>query len=328
MPAYPPIRRLAPDAVADLAHRAELLAKELGSAENPDLVAQAPQLAADLHPGIAQACRPPGAADGVVVLRGLPVDESELGLTPPHWSATSDSPLSAQWSITLLLLASVLGRAFGWAGQQAGRLVHDIVPSPGHEHEQTGMSSTVLLSPHSEDAFHPRRAHLLMLACLRNPDRVPTHASCVRRATLDQSDVDVLSTPTVPILPDDSYGDAAQFADAPPPVPTLWRRDDGLCLRFDPAYTPLGDADPAYQSAYARLSAALEAATVPVVLEPGDVLLIDNDTVVHGRAPFRARYDGTDRWLKRVNVRVPDRYRPEAEDAESGYGQQLVNPYQ
>ena len=39
-----------------------------------------------------------------------------------------------------------------------------------------------------------------------------------------------------------------------------------------------------------------------VVLRPGDVLFIDNYRVVHGRKPFKARYDGTDRWLKRIGV--------------------------
>lgn len=42
-------------------------------------------------------------------------------------------------------------------------------------------------------------------------------------------------------------------------------------------------------------------------LNPGEVLVVDNDLVVHGRVPFRARYDGTDRWLKRASVRVPGR---------------------
>jgi alpha-ketoglutarate-dependent taurine dioxygenase len=38
------------------------------------------------------------------------------------------------------------------------------------------------------------------------------------------------------------------------------------------------------------------------VLEPGDVCFIDNFKAVHGRRAFKARYDGHDRWLKRVNI--------------------------
>jgi len=39
-----------------------------------------------------------------------------------------------------------------------------------------------------------------------------------------------------------------------------------------------------------------------VVLRPGDVAFLDNYRVVHGREPFTPRYDGHDRWLKRVNL--------------------------
>jgi alpha-ketoglutarate-dependent taurine dioxygenase len=55
-------------------------------------------------------------------------------------------------------------------------------------------------------------------------------------------------------------------------------------------------------AALARLSAQLEAGLVDVPLEPGDVLVIDNQRCVHGRRPFRPRLDGTDRWLRKVTV--------------------------
>lgn len=39
-----------------------------------------------------------------------------------------------------------------------------------------------------------------------------------------------------------------------------------------------------------------------VALNPGDIAFIDNYRVVHGRKPFQARFDGTDRWLRRLNI--------------------------
>ena len=39
-----------------------------------------------------------------------------------------------------------------------------------------------------------------------------------------------------------------------------------------------------------------------VRLQPGDVAFIDNYRAAHGRKSFRARYDGTDRWLKQLNI--------------------------
>jgi L-asparagine oxygenase len=37
-------------------------------------------------------------------------------------------------------------------------------------------------------------------------------------------------------------------------------------------------------------------------LHPGDLLIVDNMLAVHGRSEFKARHDGTDRWLKKAIV--------------------------
>jgi L-asparagine oxygenase len=300
------------------------LALEYGTASNPHLVEQAPEFAETLDCEVREQCQVP--EQGSFVLSGLPVDDAEIGPTPSHWSKVCPER-TADWDIVMLLVASVMGRVFGWEGQQGGKLFHNILPTPGQEQEQTGAGSSVLLSPHNEDAFHPQRAHLLMLGCLRNPDRVATHAASVRSVELDETDRQVLAQPTLPILPDNSYSYAQADDNEAPEIATLWQRADGICVRFDPAYTPLEEADEPYRAAYRRLEQGLQHATTSVRLDPGDLLVIDNDVVVHGRAPFQARYDGTDRWLKRVNVTVPGRRRPPQESDEHGYGQQTVDPY-
>ncbi|WP_280252487.1 TauD/TfdA family dioxygenase [Nocardia abscessus] len=98
-------------------------------------------------------------------------------------------------------------------------------------------------------------------------------------------------------------------------------------MRYDPAYTPLEQAGPEFRAAYEQLTAELERVCVTAVLSPGELLLVDNDVAVHGRVPFTARYDGTDRWLKRVNIRLPERRRRTEEADENGYGQQIVAPF-
>ena len=39
-----------------------------------------------------------------------------------------------------------------------------------------------------------------------------------------------------------------------------------------------------------------------LAMRPGDILMIDNYTTVHGRQPFRPTFNGRDRWLKRINI--------------------------
>ncbi|MEH0423066.1 TauD/TfdA family dioxygenase [Streptomyces sp. B21-083] len=322
-----PVRLLDPDSVAELTAAARtLLTSYDGSSTHPGLLAEAPAAAASLSDRIRHACRPVDTADGLFVLRGLPVDDAALGPTPGHWSTVGDA--GAVYDVVLLLLSTVMGTPIAWEGQQDGRFVHNIVPSPGHEAEQTGASSSVLLSPHTEDAFHPGRAHLLVLGCMRNHDSVATTAAGIRNVRLAPADVELLSRPVLPILPDDAYAEAQAYQGEPPPVPTLWESEDGLTLRFDPAYTPLDRAPDDHRAAYGRLEDELSRVSVAVSLSPGDVLVVDNDLVVHGRVPFQARYDGTDRWLKRSSVRVKGRLtRPPAEQSEHGYGQAAVEAH-
>jgi len=323
-----PVRRLDVRTVGELRGAAEKLLAEFGtSAAGPELLARVRESAADFGDTLRHHCRPVDTADGLFVLRGLEVDDTEIGPTPAGWATAGDS--GALYDMTLLLLATVMGNPIAWEGQQDGRFVHNIVPSPGHETEQTGASSTVLLSPHTEDAFHPGRAHLLMLGCMRNHDRIATTAAGIRRAGLSDADIGRLTRAVLPILPDDAYEAAQNFTDqAPPAVPTLFAAAEGMTLRYDPAYTPLDGADEEYRAAYGRLSDELARVSVAVSLGPGEVLVVDNDLVVHGRVPFQARYDGTDRWLKRASVRVPGRRtRPPAEASEHGYGQAALEAH-
>ncbi|MGV9680158.1 TauD/TfdA family dioxygenase [Nocardia sp. NPDC003482] len=308
-------------------------ARDAAALTDPRLVELIDAGAAALPATVRAAVRAPRTSAGAAVVSGLPVHEAELGPTPRDWrqaAAWSGEPrhrhASFELDLAMLLLARSAGEPFGWAGQQDGRLVNNIVPSPGHEHEQSGASSTTLLCPHTEDAFHPRRAHLLMLGCLRNPDAVGTTVSSVREVALDDRQRRRLREPMLPILPDVSYG--ADFHRYPStPVATLGGDDASPTLRYDPAYTPLDEADDEYRCAYAHLGAELERVCRTAVLRPGELLLVDNDVVVHGRVPFTPRYDGTDRWLKRVNIRLPRRRVPD-ESGESGYGQRTVTPFE
>ncbi|MGW2564262.1 TauD/TfdA family dioxygenase [Streptomyces sp. NPDC001514] len=46
----------------------------------------------------------------------------------------------------------------------------------------------------------------------------------------------------------------------------------------------------------------LEAAQQDIIVGQGSLLIIDNYRAVHGRKAFTARFDGTDRWLKKLII--------------------------
>jgi hypothetical protein len=265
----------------------------------------------------------PSGPAGRRLIRGL-FDLIELpGATPEHWRAV-DPAHPSRFDLAVVLAARAVGSVFGWTGQQDGRAVHNILPVAELAGLQVGASSETALAWHTEDAFHPRRAHRLVLVCVRNPGEVSSLVASVREATLPPDDIAVLERPEVAILPDESYGRAPEpDAAGRLGMSTVWRGEDGLCLRYDPSYSDFGSAGADLRSAYRRLGAALDEAHEVVRLAGGDVLVLDNDVVVHGRAAFVPHYDGTDRWLKRVLVRTAGR-RPAAEAAESGYGERQI----
>jgi alpha-ketoglutarate-dependent taurine dioxygenase len=292
-----------------------------------DTVVSAPgtRLPPSLAAGLDEIVRPPDPRIGHRVVKGL-LTCGDPGPTPLHWRA-SDRRRSADFDVALALVASRLGRVFGWRNQQDGRIVHNILPSPGQERLQVGASSVVPLAWHTEDAFHPHRADVLLLACVRNPDDVGSRLSSATGAPLAADDVEQLQRPMTAVLPDDSYADQAAEQRRSVGIATLWRREgDALGIRYDPSYTRLLTDDADFVAAYDRLGHALEDNGQVVPLEPGDLLIIDNDAVVHGRLAFIPRYDGTDRWLKRTLVRSP-RPRPAREQHEHGYDQEQVDAH-
>ncbi|MFC4494840.1 guanitoxin biosynthesis L-enduracididine beta-hydroxylase GntD [Streptomyces ovatisporus] len=231
----------------------------------------------------------------------------EPGPTPGDWRRT-DPRATALEDFRLLLLASQLGDPFSWSSLQEGRLVTDILPVPGKETEQTGQSSDVDLEFHVEDAFHPHRCDYLALLCLRNPQAVATTLATADCAGLPDRIVDVLFEERFLIEPDLEHSrNLRASADGTPapwgrPVSVLFGDRTAPYLRLDPPYMTAVPGDGAAAEALEALCRQLAGDLREVVLEQGDILLVDNYRAVHGRRPFVPRYDGTDRWLRRVFI--------------------------
>ncbi|MCB1054539.1 MAG: TauD/TfdA family dioxygenase [Acidobacteria bacterium] len=221
----------------------------------------------------------------------------------------------------LVLIGSLLGECIGWTTQQAGRVVHDIAPIKAHQHEQLGSGSEQLLWWHTEDAFHPLRGDYIGMFCLRNPDRVPTtFANLKGLGELSADQRRLLMEPHFTIRPDNSHqqkvlsdigAQAAQGAsydaiermnERPDKIAVLFGDPAEPYARLDPYFMDPVEDPPGAQQALDALKAILDRDLRDLVLQPGDVCFIDNFQGVHGRKPFKARYDGTDRWMKRVNV--------------------------
>ena len=313
---------LTADEIADIRALLSGLARRYSTPEDPQFLQDADVAAHDLPLRIRKALRQfrlhePDSA--LCIVSGWPVTDEEIGRTPAHWRAKELDNRALQEEMLLVLLGSLLGDLIGWSTQQDGRVVHDILPIKEHQHEQLGSGSEELLTWHTEDAFHPYRGDYLGLMCLRNPDRVPTTFAPVRKARITPEEFRLLSEPHFTIKPDEShlpknrgtgavsplveraYAKIERMMHTPDKIPVLFGDPEAPYLRVDPYFVDPSD-DPEAQRALDAVMARIDVALEDQVLEPGDICFIDNFQAVHGRKPFRARFDGTDRWLKRVNI--------------------------
>ena len=274
-----------------------------GRADHPDFLRAAPGLGhllpASLRGPLAELRYTECA--GAVWIRGGPAGEPTCP-TPEHWRARARDATLPQ-DFWLVLVGAQFGDPFSWSSLQDGSLLNNVLPVPGSEHMQTGQGSVAALELHVEDAFDDDRCDYLGLIALRNRDKVATTVAAVRSDSLPPDLRQVLREPRFVIRADPEHAAGARGGE--PSARTcamLFGAPDDPYLRVDSVFTESLPGDAAAAAALAALCDQLTASTVPVPLEPGDVLLVDNYRMVHGRTPFRPRFDGTDRWLRKVTV--------------------------
>ncbi|MER6437904.1 guanitoxin biosynthesis L-enduracididine beta-hydroxylase GntD [Streptomyces sp. NPDC001185] len=286
-------------------------AETFKAADDPRFLDEAPVIAHELPLAVRRHLNSARRDENThaTLVRGHLVDQAALGPTPHHWS-TADTGASQVHGCLLVLYAALLGDITGWATQQAGRLVTDILPSRGYEHSLVSASSARELAWHTEDAFSPHRADWVGLFALRNPGRVPTTVAHVDARRVPAAVRAVLAQPRFAALPDTSHEFSADTP-AAEPVAVLSGHRDRPVLRIDRDFFTALPGDEEAGRALAWLVAHLDANLTDVLVPTGAVCFLDNRNVVHGRRPFSAGFDGSDRWLKRVNlVRDLRRTRP------------------
>jgi Fe(II)/alpha-ketoglutarate-dependent arginine beta-hydroxylase len=248
-------------------------------------------------------------------ISGVRVDPNRCGPTPLSWQEALDCERQALEEAQLALLAASLGEVFAWPTIQRGRMVQNLVPVESDREEQSGHGS-VALEWHTEDGFHQDRCRYLALLGIRNPDRVPTTLGTVNDIRLTEHHRSVLRERRFLIRPDlehlrqlariapdsDMLRRAREMYENPEPAALLFGDPESPCLRIDAPYTTAVADDSEAAEALAAIVDELTRAQQDVVVGQGDVLIVDNYRAVHGRRAFLPRFDGTDRWLKRMSV--------------------------
>lgn len=234
---------------------------------------------------------------GALLLRGLPI--GKLPRTPESPTAPVDKDETSEF--ILLTVGRRLGQPVGYEPEHGGDIVQNIVPTRTAATRQVSTSSKVELMFHTEAAFHPHRPCYLLLLCLRGDPTAHTTLASIHEVLphLPGEVRDTLFEKRFRTAADESYLHGRDNV-LGPPVPVLRGDRDLPTMVFD-ADLMVG-VDAVAQDALEALALTIAGLQTSVVLEPGDLLVVDNSVAVHGRSPFTPRFDGTDRWLQRAFV--------------------------
>lgn len=195
-----------------------------------------------------------------------------------------------------------LGYAISYRQEQQGRLIQNIVPVHKNEFQQISTSSKVTLALHTETAFHPYKPDYVMLLCLRGDlTAITTYAEAQDiLSELDEKNIDILRQERFTTGIDISFRSEGE-GDKRIPITILKEHDGDFSFTYD-ADLMVG-TDVEAKRALLEIEKAIEKCTKEIILLKRDLLIIDNNKTVHGRKPFQPKYNGFDRWVKRMLVR-------------------------
>lgn len=229
-----------------------------------------------------------------------------LGDIPP----TPSIPLSQKCNVIsakkiLLSEASTIGYPISFAQEQNGSLIQNILPVYKTELEQISTSSKVELALHTETAFHPHKPDYVLLLCLRGDSSAATTVACVDQiiSKLDKDTIDCLRQPWFVTSVDRSFErpHEVEYSNFTTPILFFDKSQNEYTMVYDRDL--MKPTNVFAEMALELFNESLEKSIEEIYLSTGDMLMLNNNKVVHGRKPFQARYDGTDRWVQRLLVK-------------------------
>lgn len=239
--------------------------------------------------------RPPFSGGLDDALRPYPTPTSLDDLSSPPYT----DPIFSEIDLRLRTSASRFGSVYGYTQEQNGAIVQNLFPIKKNETTQISSSSKVTLEMHTETAFHRYMPSTVLLFCMRGDPEAGTNIASLEDIlpNLDIPTKKALKKHEFITEIDESFR-SDDYMQQPLQMSVL--NESETTLTYDRAL--MVGATPEAEQALATLSRVIDGVMKTITLQTGDLLIIDNKRAVHGRTPFQARYDGTDRWLKRVLV--------------------------
>lgn len=239
---------------------------------------------------------------GALLLKNLPVDP-DLCKTPLVASEVPDKKTFVSETL-LTSIASFFGEPFTFYQERGENMFHNISPTEKNKDKISSESSDIFLDFHTELIFHPLMPDYLLLYCLRQDHRKEAETLVLSVNQLmphiPPGMVSLLFQERFVTGIDYSFGSPNGLKGNGPKTSVLFGDRENPSFRCD--FDLMVGGDEKSQKALDYLRKLSQKLYTSVILEPGDLLIVDNQKSLHSRTPFKARFDGTDRWLQRVLV--------------------------
>jgi hypothetical protein len=242
--------------------------------------------------------------NGVVVIKGLELPT--LPATPDRYLPVNKADVS-HIDVPQLCVSALIGAAYGTGHVRGGRVIADVIPRAGFEKKpDSAFGSHEMFDFHVDGVVQPdTMPDKFALHCLRNKLRTPTLVSNIEGGNLSDKEFELLQHDVFTLRysgPNDTIGMRTN-------TPII-DATSGNGLRYNyygeaKATCEHPDVDTAmYIQALKSFHDALNKNAVPLVLEPGDIAIIDNARTPHARASFDASATpaAEGRWLRRIHI--------------------------
>lgn len=227
------------------------------------------------------------------------VDIGEIPRTPAMPIIDDDLTPVATKSLKVAGLSH--GFPISYIQEQEGRLIQNILPVHKTESQQISTSSKIELHLHTETAFHPYKPTYVLLLCLRGDKGAITTYSLAEDilSELTDNEISILQQPWFITSIDDSFRTKGE-PDMELITQILRFPSSPSDIEFTFDWALMRGTNDDATMALSSVRSAIAKTTREIILEAGDLLVINNKRAVHGRKSFQARYDGSDRWVKRL----------------------------
>lgn len=238
-------------------------------------------------------------------------DTKNIPLTPVDDCPPENSSWKTPAAVLMGLLSLSGHKVASYKGEMNGRLAHMVMPAKNSEKYKA--RSTKQLMPHTEvvNGLWPEEIdknvnrsciapNVFGLASIRNP------SNCATRIWYLNDILQILSYSTIRDLMRNEYRATSQSSfdtqNNIENVSVISELNGSLSIRF--SYSKLIGTTLRAKIALNKVKEYLdEESTVQrIVIKPGQVLILNNRTLLHGRDNLQhhAQYDGNDRWLLRM----------------------------